>query len=238
MLPDAHRRSVLLVRQQVGRAEGRTHQRQQLLVAHHVELQPAAVARLVDAHQRRRRGAALAEHRHVAAGQRTAGHARGRPKPVRQQRGMHHAPLAGSLAVQERGDDAGVERDARGVVAHAGEALGRARAGLPHEVHQAAARPVGELVEALALALGALLAIGREGGVDHARIARAQVFVGEAHRLARRIGLVGHEDVAAFGEAVHDLEPALGLQIQRQAALVASVLLPEPVAGIGDARHP
>ena len=80
---------------------------------------------------------------------------------------MHHAPLPGLLAPEQGGHDAGVEGDTRGMIAHAGQPLGGRRAPFAHQFHQTAARPVGQLVEALAVALGAVFAVGGERGVDH-----------------------------------------------------------------------
>ena len=83
---------------------------------------------------------------------------------------MHHPALAGLLPAQEGGDDTCVERDPGWVVAHARQPLGGQCAGFAHQVHQAAARPVRQLVEALVVALGTVLAVGGERRVDHARI--------------------------------------------------------------------
>ena len=127
--------------------------------------------------------------------------------------------LAGALALEQRGG----QRESAG---HAGGVVDRRRAeldrmhvlGAGHR-HDAGGRLDHVIVGGL-VAARAVLAEGRERRVDQPRIDLRQILVAEAERLERAGPVVLDEHVGGRDQLLQDLAAALGLQVERDRALV------------------
>ena len=86
------------------------------------------------------------------------------------------------------------------------------------------------------LAPRAALTEGRERRVDQLRIDLAQIFVAEAQRLERTGPVVLHQHVGGGDQFLQDLAALLGLQVQRDGALVGT-LRQEAGAHVGVVQH-
>src|SRR5690606_2859110 len=136
--------------------------------------------------------------------------------------------LAGHRALGDgRGDPAGEDRAAGAVAEGAGrhaqwvfEVRRRDRGG------DAAAGPEGDGVEAALLRVRTLGARAAAEGVDQVGVARPDVVDVDAVLAARRRQQAGQEDVGVGQQPVQDVERAVDVQVQGDAALAAVVVLP------------
>lgn len=139
-------------------------------------------------------------------------------------------PLAGALALVERGDDRAVKRHRAGMIAHPGDRARRRGIGVgAHQIHQARARPIGVAVEAGLVGLLALFAIAGERCIDQAVVEVSEMVVGQPEPAAHRRREVGDENVRLGDEAMqHRLGFRLG-EVERQAPLVAGFQQPREI---------
>ena len=194
----------------------------------HGERNEALVARHVGADERvgRRRRPAAAVARVVLI-QHEARNDIGRQVPHRrpEQRDIDEAAFARDAAPEERRRDAAGQAHAGHDVAEGG-ALHHQRAVLGREhVRDAAARPVGNDIEAGGVGVRAALALAVPAGVDQTWVERLDVVVGDLEALAGRLQEARDEDVGLLDELEEDGERALMRQIEADAALAAVHLL-------------
>src|SRR5262249_45743389 len=118
------------------------------------------------------------------------------PCAVLEQRRLSAAAFAGLLPPVERRDDRGIKGGGAGVVAHAG--YGACRLGIrrgSYHVHQTRSSPIDGGVKAGSGSFLALLAVGRERGVDEPRVKRQQIRGSDLQALPHGEREVGDEDV-------------------------------------------
>ena len=210
----------------------RMHERRILpRLVDHRQNEPASVLAAIGVAQRVQHMGTLRPRRKFCADQFCLHEVAVRPQAVRHQRGVDMAAHAGLLAPPERRHDRAIERHGARMIAHAGRRAGRHCICIgAHHVHQPGARPVGGGIEAGLLGLGAVLAIGGEGGVDQTRVQVFQVAVAGAQFSPHRERHVGDEDVGLLDQLAQYLVAAFGLQVERKPALVAVVEDPGVVA--------
>ena len=128
--------------------------------------------------------------------------------------------FAGLFATLQRGQDAGHQEHGALVIA---VAVGRDHGGVAlvdGGAEDAAAAHVAGHVEAGSVLLGTLLAIAQAMAHDQARELRMQALPVQAH-LGQGLGAgVGDEDVGVLEQLHHDLVALLGLEVQRDEALM------------------
>ncbi|MDZ7729008.1 MAG: hypothetical protein U5Q44_12860 [Dehalococcoidia bacterium] len=108
---------------------------------------------------------------------------------------------------------------------------GGRRVGLGEQAHDAGAGPVGRVVVAGAVGVGAACTVAAEGAVDDARIRRGYVVPAEAEAFAPPGDEVGDENVAALGQPLHDVGAAGLLEVDGDGALAEVVEFEGGVAG-------
>ena len=198
--------------------------------AHHIELQQPPVRGFEEGAVRADRHArAIVALRHNGLHERRLGETGVRPDSVRQQTRVNAAALTGAFAAQKRRHDGGVQGNGGRVVTHAGDGHAGGRAGRADEIHQAAPRPPGDAVEALQLRIWPCLAVRGQRGVDHPLVQRREVFVPQIQRPSSWERLVRDIHIAIGNQAHEDIAPFPGLQVERDAALVAAVRHPAVV---------
>ena len=98
----------------------------------------------------------------------------------------------------------------------------------PDHGHRAALR-LGDEAEARVVGVRPAVAVGGDRAVHEPRIARGEIRVAEPEPVERPGAVVLDEDVRAFGEPVHQVEPARVAHVHAQ-PLLAHVLLQEVAA--------
>src|ERR1700730_14307895 len=130
--------------------------------------------------------------------------------------------LAGARAVEERADDAERHQHAGAGVADRRARLDGLAVALAGDAHRAA-RGLRDRVERQALFVRAAVAETLDLGIDDARIDRADDVVAEPEPFDRTGREVLGEDIGLLYHLLDQLQAAVGLQIDRQRALVGVV---------------
>src|SRR4029453_2028112 len=160
-----------------------------------------------------------------------------------QERARHPLALPRRLALEQRDQDADGAMQARAYVGHGDAGTHRSlpfHAGDPHKP----AHALGDLVEARAFGVGAVLAEARDRAQDDARVHLLQAFVVDAQPELHVGAVVLDHDVGLLDQLLEDGEAVGFLEIERDRLLVAmqvlevwSVARPAHVHVAGAGRH-
>jgi len=199
----------------------------------HHQHQPLVVLAEIAVHDRVGGAAAVVVRQVVTEEQRGEDVRRHQPHRRPEQRDVDDRPLTGLLAmVESSGDPAGDERGADGI-AEGGALHDRRLARLTQHVRDAAARPERAGIESTALGFRPLGALAGPLGVDDLRVDLLQVVVVDLQAPSSRGQEAGQEDVGFLHQGVQHLAPAVGAEIEPEAAFVAAAVLDEEVEAVG-----
>ena len=109
----------------------------------------------------------------------------------------------------------------------------RSAAGLASDRHQAA-HPLDDLVDARPRLVGAILAEGRDAGIDQPRVDRSQRLISEAEPFLHVGPKILHQHVCLLDHAVENVAAFLAAQVERHATLVAVLVLEVRLVPAGD----
>jgi hypothetical protein len=137
-----------------------------------------------------------------------------------EQRGVDELALAGLQPVHIGADDAQGGQDAGVQVGHRAAHLHRRPPGLAGDAHQAA-DTLGDEIEAALVGRRAGAAVARDRAVDQRRVDGLQLGHTQAQAVERAAAVVLGQHVGGFDQTLEHAPPAFGLQVQRDAALVA-----------------
>ena len=147
-----------------------------------------------------------------------------------EQRGVHPLPLARIFALDQRHNDPLRQQQPGAEVVDRDADPHRPLARHSSDRHQPA-HPLGDLVNARPLGVGPGLAKPGNAAVDDARVDLFDALVIDAEPVFDGRAEILDDDICGLSQLKEDREPVLGLQVERQAALVAMEILEiEPVA--------
>ena len=152
----------------------------------------------------------------------------------RQQRRLHPLALARFLAFQKSDQDAQRRVKPGRQIGDGNADAHRALARKPGDGHQPP-HALGDLIETGALGVGAVLAEAGDAGKDDAGVDGLQAFVIDAEAVFDIGAEIFHHHVGLFRQPHENLQPAGGLQIKRDAPLVAVDVL--EIGSIAGAAH-
>ena len=141
-----------------------------------------------------------------------------------EQGGVHPLAAPAALALEQRQENALREVEPRRQVGDGDADPHGALAGQTGHGHQPT-HALGDLVVAGAVAVGPVLAEAGDRGVDQPRIHGAEALVVDAEPVLHVGAEVLHQHVGARRQALEDLAPARGLEVEGHRALVAVQIL-------------
>jgi hypothetical protein len=137
---------------------------------------------------------------------------------------MKICALAGSIALQERGENADRGEQACGQIGDRNADADRPVTRQSGDRHQAA-HALRDLVESRPVGVRAILAKAGNAGIDQARIDLAQRLVVDTEPLLHSRAEILDQHVGFFDQTLEGGEPFRRLQVERDAALVAMQVL-------------
>ena len=140
------------------------------------------------------------------------------------QRRLNPLALAGLLALEQGDEDAHRAEDAGGKVGNGNTGANGTLAGEAGDGHQPA-HALGDLVEARAIGVGAVLAEAGNAGIDEARVKGVKGCVVDTEAMLDVGAVILDEDVGGRGEAPQNLNALGSFEVERHAALVAMEIL-------------